>query len=148
MESARLACDYQPRQAHREVRGHPIGKWCRRPGDVQVRAAAVVSQYLRGGAGLREQAVDLGDCALLVARLATGDDRVQPGSVVARSLEVAGLGTDAGKRVLVSHRLKVGQLRQLVLIVAAARVDELDAARHRLDLVSIKVALTAVAAPN
>ena len=113
-----------------------------------MRAAAVVSQYLRGGAGLREQAVDLGDCALLVARLTTGDDRVQPGSVVARSLEVAGLGTDAGKRVLVSHRLKAGQLRQLVLIVAAARVDELDAARHRLDLVSIKVALTAVAAPN
>jgi hypothetical protein len=148
MESARLASDHQPRQAHREVRGHAISERCRRPGNVQVRASAIVSEYLRDGAGLREQAVDLGDCALLVTFLAAGDDRVEPGSIVARSVEIAGLSPDAGKRILVGHRLKVDELPQLVTIGAAARIDELDAASHRLDLVSIKVTLTAVAAAN
>lgn len=111
-------------------------------------ATAIVREYLGDSARLREQAVDLSDRALLVTCLAAGDDRVQPGSVVARALEVADFGSDAGKRVSVGHRLNVGELPQLVSIVAAAGVDELDAASHRLDLVSIKVALTAVAAAN
>ena len=80
----------------------------------------------------------------LVTGLAAGDDRIKPSSVLARHRQVGRLAPNTGEGVLVRHRLKVGEVAQLISVAAAAGVDELNAACHGLDLVSIKVTLTAV----
>lgn len=113
-----------------------------------MRATAIMGDYLRARASLCEQRIDLRDGALLVVCLAAGGYGVKPRPVVARSRQVGGHAPNAGESVLVGHRLQVSDRTQLVSAAAATGVDELDATSHRLDLVSIEVALTAVTAAN
>jgi hypothetical protein len=109
-----------------------------------VRSAAVVGGDLRDRAGSREQRVDLRDGGRLVAGLTEGHDRIQPGSVVQRRAEVARPAHGSGERVPVGQPLQVRDVSKLVRRTGPAGVDELDASRQGLKLISIKVTLTAV----
>jgi len=114
---------------------------------MKVRTAAIVRDNLRTGAGLRQERVDLLDRALVIPCLAASDDGIQPGAVPARSGQVGGHHSAPGEGILVGHRLKVGDVAPLVS-GSATRVDQLNAASDCLNLVSIKVTLTAVTPAN
>lgn len=109
-----------------------------------MRPASVVGDDLRDRSGHCQQGVDLGDGGRLVAGLAGRDDRIQPGAVVQRRYQVTRPGPTAGERVPVGQPLQAGSAAQLVRRVRAAGVDQLNAARHRLELISIEMTLTAV----
>ena len=102
------------------------------------------SQCIEAEHRVRTLQVDLVDRGCLVARLAARHDRIQPVPVAAHPRQVGGGAPDAREGIPVGHLLQVGDPLQAVARTGPAGVDQLDATGHGLQLVSIKMALTAV----
>jgi len=138
-----LAGHHEHGEAHGQVRGYPVGHRGGGPGHVNVRAAAIVRNDLRDRPGLREQGVHHLDGGRLAARLAGGGDGVQPGAMRAQPRHVRRGGGTPVERVPAAERLHARQA-QFLASARPAGVDQLDAGGQRLQLVSIKSALTPV----
>src|SRR5215813_2557600 len=76
-DPAALAGDDELREAHRAVRGDPVGKGRGCPGHVDVRRPAIVGDDLRHGSGLGEQGVEVANRRRLIAGLARDNYGVQ-----------------------------------------------------------------------
>jgi hypothetical protein len=122
--------------------GDPVGHGRGRPGYVDVRAAAVVRHDLRDGPGLGEQRIDHRDRGGDAARLARGDDGVQPGPVGTQHRHVPGPGATA-EAVAAPERGHVGDVAQPFAVAGPAGVDQLSRGGECLEQVSTKTFLTA-----
>jgi len=107
-----------------------------------MRAAPVVRHDLRDGPRLREQRVDHPYHRRAVARLAPGDNGVQPGPVGAQGRHVP-LPRAPAHSVAAGERGHVRRGAQLIAAGGPAGVDQLGRGGERLEQVSTKALLTA-----